>query len=96
MNLKEIFEKFDDEYGKFDKVENKKNSHPDLHAFILLDKLVPAEKESDIISASENDEFFIDVDIEKLEQVATEENILELVRCGVIYDKEFDCLLMLT
>jgi hypothetical protein len=92
MNLIDTFEKYNDEFCKFENVQNKLSNRPDLHAFILLDKLVPGN--SDIISASEHDEFYLDIDIQKLEQVITEEQIVDLVRCGVRYDTGYDCLSM--
>ena len=92
MNLIDTFEKHNDEFCKFENVQNKFSNRPDLHAFILLDKLVPGN--SDIISASEHDEFYLDIDIQKLEKVITQEQILDLIRCGIRYDTGYDCLSM--
>lgn len=93
MDFRELFEKHNDEYGKFDLVENKLSSRPDLHAFLLLDSLVP-NAGRDMISASEHDKFFLDVDCKDLQKVATEQNVIDLVRCGVMYSGEYDCLSM--
>ena len=82
----DIFEKFNDDYLKFDRVENKKSQRPDLHAFLLLDELFPGT--SDIIGAACHDEIYLDVDPEGL----SEENILELVRCGVRYSDDSLCM----
>ena len=92
MNIQEFFDKNDDEFLKFDRVENKLSNRPDLCAFMLLDKLMPAAR--DIVSAAEHDEIFLDVDIETLESVATEDDLLTLIRCGVMYDSGFDCFAM--
>lgn len=92
IDLQETFEKFDEQYIKFDQATGKLNDRPDLCAFILLDKLVPGNR--DIISAAEHDVFYIEIDLEKLAEVATEENIALLVSCGVMYDSELDCLSM--
>lgn len=92
MTLEERFEQFSDEYIKFESVENKRSQRPDLHAFLLLDELQPGD--SDLISASEHDEFFFGIDLEKLEEVVTDEQILELVRCGVRLDSSVDSLCM--
>jgi hypothetical protein len=92
MNLYETFEKFDDEYIKFERVENKLSSRPDLHAFILLDQLCPHD--SDMVSAAEHDEIYLDIDMDKLAEVVTEDQVCDLVRCGVRYDGELDCLCM--
>lgn len=93
LDLTEIFNKYDDEYLEFEKVENKLSSRSDLHAFILLDRLVPGHH--DIVSDATHDEIYLDTDIEELAKVATEEDILTLIRCGVrLFDGE--CLGMFT
>lgn len=91
-NLKEVFDKFEDDYIRFERVENKLSLRPDIHAFILLNQLVPAGR--DIVCAAEHDEIFLEVSVEDLAKVATEEQILELVRCGVMYDEDTDSLSM--
>ncbi len=84
LNLQETFEKYsDDEFIKFERVENKFSKRSDLHAFILLDKILPGE--SDIVEAAEHDEIYLGVDEEELAKVITEEQVLELVRSGVSY-----------
>lgn len=95
LNIKELFEKHEDEYLKFDKIKEKKTNRPDLQAFLILDSIIPSD--CDIISASEHDEFYLDVDLEVLAAKATEEQIIDLIRCGVSYG-EFvdDCLCMFT
>ena len=98
MTLAERFEQYtDDDYLEFERIENKRCNRPDLHAFLLLNELQPTPCNSitgyaDIISAAEHDEFWIGVDVDKLE--LTDEQILELVRCGVMYSEEYDGLHM--
>ncbi len=93
LNLQELFEKYNEkEYLKFDRIKNKLSDRMDVHAFILLDRLVPGK--FDIISAAEHDEIFLQVDIEKLSEVITEEQYIDLIRCGVMYSSEYDCLMM--
>jgi hypothetical protein len=75
---------------------NKRSNRRDLHAFLLLDSLVPCEKGMDIVSASEHDQIFLYTDPEKLAAVVTDEIVLELVRSGVCYDERIDSLYMLT
>ena len=87
IDLEATFEKHADEYLAFDRVENKLHARPDLCAFLLLDKLVPGEGE-DIISASEHDQFYLSVEPDELAEVATEDDILTLVRCGVMYSED--------
>ena len=93
IDLKAIFEKYDDEYIKFERVENKLHPRPDICAFLLLDKLLPNDGRNIIYSAT-HAEIFLDVDCEKLAEVATECDILTLRRCCVRYDDETDSLSM--
>lgn len=92
MNLEAVFEKYNDEYIKFDGIESKRNNRPDIHAFLLLDELIPGNM--DMVSAAEHDEIYLNINCDALARIATEEQILELVRCGVRYDSEYDCLCM--
>jgi len=96
MNLQEIWDKHSDgdgdEFLKFDRVQNKMANRPDIHAFMLLDKLVPGT--SDMVSAAEHDEIWLTVSPEELEKAATEEQIVELIRCGVRLDSSTDSLAM--
>ena len=83
MSAIEIFEKHSEEYLKFEDVKTKISNRPDLHAFILLDRLFPSGR--DIISASCHDQFFLGISDEDIETL-NEETILDLVRCGVMFD----------
>lgn len=94
--LRELFYKFSEEVQlcAFDLVENKYSERSDLHAFILIDKIFP--EKTAIIGHAAHDQIFIGVEIEELAKVITEEQILELVRSGVSYDSNYDCLYMFT
>ena len=95
MRVKDIQERFDavdDEYLEFHKVENKLSSRPDIHAFILLNSIAP--KNRDIISAASHDVIYLDFDSELIECLS-DKYILELRRCGVLYDEENNSLYML-
>lgn len=92
IDLKETFEKFNDDYIKFKRVANPLHHRPDICAFLLLDKLVPGN--GDMVAAAEHDEIYLDTDCDKLAEVATEDDILTLVRCGVRYDRETSGLAM--
>lgn len=92
-DIQAMFEKHEDiEFLKFDRVDNKLSNRPDLHAFMLIDSLVPGN--TDMISASEHDEICLEVSPKELVEVATEEQIIDLVRCGIRYDDEYDSLCM--
>jgi hypothetical protein len=81
IDLEKLRDKYDEEYLEFDKIENKRSSRPDIHAFILLNELFPEAR--DMVCWAEHDEIGLDVDEDDLEKKATEEQILELIRCGV-------------
>lgn len=85
-------EEFDQEFLKFENVRNKLSSRPDLHAFLMLDALVPGTR--NMVSSAEHDEIYLDVEIEDLAAVADPETLLDLHRCGVRYDEETDGLAM--
>lgn len=80
MSIKAIFDKYNDEYLKFELVEKKLSGRSDLHAFMLLDKLFPSEQP--IVAAAEHDMIYLSLDEEQFESV-DEQVIRELVRCGV-------------
>lgn len=91
VDLKALFDKYHDEYLKFDRIEHKLSRRRDLHAFLLLDALLPDGRT--IVSAAEHDVFYLDIDVEALAKTSiTEELVRDLHRCGVRYENEFDCL----
>lgn len=90
--MQEMFETDNDEHGEFQRVENKLNGRPDIHAYLLLDSLFPGDR--DMVSAAEHDIIYLAPDAEELAKVATEEQVLELIRCGVFVDTETDSLAM--
>ncbi len=93
IDVKETFAKFEnEEFLKFNQVVNKMSQRADINAFLLLDRLMPSD--GDIIAAAEHDIIYLDANINKLAEIATEENIVELIRCGVMYDNETDSLMM--
>jgi hypothetical protein len=93
MTTEEMFEiwekRSDKEFLSFERVENKLSQRPDLHAFILMDKLAPGNK--DIVSSAEHDEFWISIEPEDLAAVVTEEQIVDLIRCGLRYEPDEEC-----
>lgn len=93
LDLKEIFDKYHDDFLKFGRVEGGPHSRPDLCAFLLLDRLLPNPGQ-DMVCAAEHDEIFLDADCDRLSEVATEDDILMLVRCGVRYDEGTEGLAM--
>ena len=88
MDLREFFEEHNDEFLKFDRVKNNLSNRADLHAFLLLDKLFPSTH--NLVASADHDEIFLDVDSDKLAEVATEEQLIDLHRCGVFLFQEYD------
>lgn len=86
MTIQEIEEKYGAEHGKFDLIENKLSQRPDLHAFILLDSIIPDD--TDIVSSTGHDEFWLGIDVDELLKKASDDQILELIRCGVSFDED--------
>lgn len=92
QELHALFELHESESHKFENIQNKRSQRPDLHAFLLLDELVPGSR--DIISAAEHDEVYLEVSPEALAEVATSNIVLELRRCGIRYDRSLDSIAM--
>jgi hypothetical protein len=91
-DLHAAFEKFNDDFLNFEGIENKRSRRPDIHAFLLLDELVPGR--ADMVCAAEHDEIFLEVNPDDLAKAATEDHVLELIRCGVRWSSEGDSLAM--
>lgn len=95
--VEELVKDFDicsEEYKKFERVEDKRSSRPDINAFILLNELVPDKEQ--IIAAVAHDTFYLKVDMDKLVQVINRRHIVELIRCGVMFEPTEESLFMFT
>lgn len=92
--LASLFEKHSDEFLQFDQIPADKRKHKceDLHAFELLNQLVP--QDGDIICHAEHDEIWLAASLEELAKVITEEQVIELIRCGVRCDSDTETLCM--
>lgn len=90
IDIEEEFAKYEDETPKFEGIANKLSSRPDLHAFILLNNLLPGSR--DMVSAAEHDQIWLDVDLDELSKVATEDDIKQLAACHVLFDASYDAL----
>ncbi len=94
QNLNELFEKHEDEFLKFERISSPLSKRPDVHAFLLLDTIVPPKRERDMVSATAHDEIYLDVDATELAAAITDEQARDLARCGVRYDSAYDSLCM--
>ncbi len=81
-----IAEKVEFSYDSFKAIEPKRSKRRDLHAMLLLDELVPGE--CGIISCAEHDEIWFDTEPEALAKVVNEDQIAELVKCGVCFSDD--------
>jgi hypothetical protein len=91
IDIQETFERhIDGELLQFDRVECPLHKCPDIAAFLLLETLVPSLPEKqrgyDIVECAEHDQIWLSTDVDKLAEVATEADIITLLRCGVFYD----------
>jgi hypothetical protein len=73
------------EYNRFERIADPPSPRPDICAFLLLDRLVPGRR--DIVSWAGCDGIVLGVDPGRLAEVATAEDVLYLVRCGVWYQR---------
>jgi hypothetical protein len=90
--LEDLFEKHNDEFLKFERVEPKRSRRADLHGFILLDELTPNASDRDILAGAEHDEVYLSIDVDELAAVVTEAQVIELVRCGVRCSRDGLCM----
>lgn len=87
LDLQKLFDKHREmEYLEFKRIERPLHHRPDMHAFLLLDSLVPNIR--DIVTSAEHDEIWLSVKPEDIAKVATKEQIVELIRCGVRLDDD--------
>lgn len=84
--LREFADAQADEHSKFARVEHKRSSRPDLHAFLLLDQLCPGDR--DMVCAATHDVIYLDTDTDELAEVITQEQVIELIRCCVRFERE--------
>lgn len=89
--LEALFEKHDElTWGDASEVGPTKRR--DLNGFLLLERLLPGE--GDIVCGAEHDEILLDATLEDLAKVATEEDVMNLIRCGVRLDENRERLTM--
>ena len=81
--VEEIFEKYNDsDFFKFKKIENPEHPRADICAFLILDRLFPGN--GDIVAGADHDIIYLEPELFEVAKVATEEDLVRLIRCGVI------------
>lgn len=92
MTVQEMFESVsDEEFLRFERVEDKRSTRPDIHAFLLLNDLFPCT--TSIVSGAQHDQIWLGVHESEVSTL-TIQNVIELSRCGVSYDDETGSLYM--
>jgi hypothetical protein len=80
--LSDFNENLDEKIGGFDRVVNRQHRRPDMHAFLLLDSLVPGSGRM-VVDADNHNKIYLGVSPKALAKVITDGIIIELIRCGV-------------
>jgi hypothetical protein len=83
LSTRKSFKTLDDPPAKY---------KPDLSAFIILNTLSP--KTTSSIACADHDIIYLNPSIDKLLTVITEDIIIRLIKCGVVYDSYSDSLVM--
>lgn len=99
MNLKHFMARHAEEFGKFERIKNPPSAHRDLCAMLILSKFMTNPRTSVINCAdsgnAEGCGFIIfEPSIHDIETMATEEQVIDLIRCGCRYNSEYDALVM--
>lgn len=92
MQLEEmiaLFKKHEDEYLKYTRIENPDVRVRDLAAFQRLD-ILGAFKGNDVISGAGHDEVWLSADPATVAKNGNENDVIFLLRCGVLYESECD------
>lgn len=90
----ERWESVNDDFIDFKKIPESERpfSSPDLCAFALLDKRFP-KLDFDMVSSAEHDQIWLRIKAKEIIQL-TDDEILYLTRCGVMYEEDTECLSM--
>lgn len=88
MDIGERFDKINENSNlSFKDITNKRSNRPDVHVIILLNSLFPYASERNLISRAHYDQIWFDIDEESLNKL-TDDQIKELLACGVFYDTD--------
>jgi len=87
-----FFKEHEKENLKFDEIKNKKSNRRDLQAFIILDEKFPS-RQNIIENAMHHDEIGLNITFDQLCEL-DENTLLDLIRCGVLLDEEYESLKM--
>lgn len=92
MTIEELFEKHQDEFLQYERDYSLKDKAKDVTLFNMLSDKIPPHK--DLIIGAWYEEIFFDVDLDDFVTFFSEEEIVRMIRCGLRYDSERECLCM--
>lgn len=98
--LAATFKRLSEEYIKFNRIQSPRHPRPDVCAFLMLHDLAPCPYDEgrqplrDMVAAADIDKVWLATDVATLAAVATDENVADLLRCGVLFDEDTDSLCM--
>ena len=85
--LEELFEKHsEDEYLEFERIQNPKHTRRDICAMLIIHEIQSrneSQRQDTMISWAGHEEIYLDVNVEEISEYITEEEIIDLIRCGV-------------
>ena len=93
--LEEVFLKHSDKYAEFDGMDkdspNRLHSSPDICGLLILDRLAPITTwNTSRILLCNGSGAYLRVDLEVLTESATEQDVEDLLRCGIRYSIGYD------
>lgn len=93
--MHERWEAVNDDFIEFENIPESERpfSSPDLCAWALLDRKFPTDCKADMVSSAEHDQIWLRIKRHEIAQL-TDDDILYLTRCGVMYDDDVEVLSM--
>ena len=88
MSKEEQFEKCDEEWGKFERIENPRFKTPKLCGLVAIEELEGKEIEFD----AQHDELCCG----SCERELTDEEVIHLLRCRILWNSEHECFYFFT
>lgn len=92
IDLNESFERHNEEFLHFERIEGPRHARPDICAMLILHDLDPKPRAA--VSAATHDEIWLDFDCEVVAKTITDEQVRDLARCGIRYDDDHNSFCM--
>jgi len=90
IDLPKLFDQHDSEYCEYSRVHPLAETQPILHALLMLYRLVP--NKCCIFAGADHDIIYLNVDSDALSGVISEEEVIDLIRCGVHLENDRLCM----